>query len=98
MGHNGPEKTKYIDQGVGSHIEMITVNGGVQVGFGVVEQWGDMCLVIEGKTSVFTFSNLLLKSLTEGAVRTESGSLFQYCTTLTETCSRNLEYFVDVPP
>ncbi len=30
------------------------------------------------------FSNLFLKILTEGAVTTEAGSLFQYFTTLTE--------------
>ncbi len=29
-------------------------------------------------------SNLFLKTLTEGAVTTEAGSLFQYFTTLTE--------------
>ncbi len=27
MGHNGPEETKYIEQGVGLHIDMNTVNG-----------------------------------------------------------------------
>ncbi len=37
-----------------------------------------------GKTSGQTFSNLFLKTLTEGAVTTEAGSLFQYFTTLTE--------------
>ncbi len=26
-GHNGPEETTYIKQGVGLHKEMITVNG-----------------------------------------------------------------------
>ncbi len=36
------------------------------------------------KTTVYTFSNLVLKILTEGAVRTATGSLFQYFTTLTE--------------
>ncbi len=59
---------------------MITVNGGVQVGWGrgvgKMGRWG--------KTPVQTFSNLLLKTLTEGAVTTEAGSLFQYFTTLTE--------------
>ncbi len=38
-----------------------------------------------GETSVQTFSNLFLKPLTEGAVTTEAGSLFQYFTTLTES-------------
>ncbi len=33
-----------------------------------------------GKTPVQTFSNLFLKILTEGAVTTEAGSLFQYFT------------------
>ncbi len=54
--------------------------GGVQVG-------GDECSVNEGewgKTSVQTFSNLFLKALTEGAVTTEAGSLFQHFTTLIE--------------
>ncbi len=50
-----------------------------------------------GKTSVQTFSNLFLKTLTEGAVTTEAGSLFQYFTTLTENADpRTLEYFVGV--
>ncbi len=31
VGHSGPEETTYIEPGVGQHIEMITVNGGVQV-------------------------------------------------------------------
>ncbi len=26
VGHNGPEETTYIEQGVGLHIEMITVD------------------------------------------------------------------------
>ncbi len=42
-------------------------------------QWGRW-----GKTSVQTFSNRFLKTVTEGAVATEAGSLFQYFTTLTE--------------
>ncbi len=68
---------------------MITVNGwyaGGKEGFGgrvkggcVFSEWGKW-----GKTSVQTFSNLLLKTLTEGAATTEAGSLFQYFTTLTE--------------
>ncbi len=37
-----------------------------------------------GKTSVQTFSSRFLKTLIEGAVTTEAGSLFQYFTTLTE--------------
>ncbi len=45
----------------------------------VFSQWGRW-----GKTSVQTFSNRFLKTLTEGAVTTEAGSLFQYFTTLTE--------------
>ncbi len=45
----------------------------------VFSQWGRW-----GKTSVQTSSNLFLKTLTEGAVTTEAGSLFQYFTTLTE--------------
>ncbi len=35
-----------------------------------------------GKTSVQTFSNRFLKTLTEGAVTTKAGSIFQYFTTL----------------
>ncbi len=55
--------------------------GGVEVGRGkggggVFSQWR--------KTSVQTFSNRFLKTLTKGAVTTEAGSLFQYFTTLTE--------------
>ncbi len=46
-------------------------------GGGGVEEWGD-------ESSVQTFSNLFLKALTEGAVTTEAGSLFQYFTNLTE--------------
>ncbi len=37
-----------------------------------------------GNTSVQTFSNLFLKTLTERADATEAGSLIQYFTTLTE--------------
>ncbi len=62
--------------------------GGVQVeGGGVGEmRWG---WVVRqrgrwGKTFVKTFSNRFLKTLTEGTVTTEAGSLFQYFTTLTE--------------
>ncbi len=51
--------------------------GGVQVGWRGVGQWGRW-----RKTSVQTFSNLFLKTLTQGAVTTEAGSLFQYFTTL----------------
>ncbi len=50
--------------------------GGREMGRCVFSQWG--------KTSVQTFSNLFLKTLTEGAVVTEAGSLFQYFTTPTE--------------
>ncbi len=35
-----------------------------------------------GKTSVRTLPNLFLKTLTQGAVTTEAGSLFRYFTTL----------------
>ncbi len=69
---------------------MITVNGwcaGGKVGGGgvgkrggwVFSQWGRW-----GKTSVQTSSYRFLKTLTEGAVTTEAGSLFQYFTILTE--------------
>ncbi len=64
---------------------MITVNGWCAGGkgggdrVGVFSQWGRL-----GKTSVQTSSNRFLKALTEGAVTTEAGSLFQYCTTPTE--------------
>ncbi len=53
---------------------MITVIGWSAGGMG--GRWG--------KTSVETFSNRFLKTLTEGAVTTEAGSLFQYFTNLTE--------------
>ncbi len=60
---------------------MITVNGlcaGRRGGVSVqsIGRWG--------KASVEIFSNLFLKTLTERAVTTEAGSLFQYFTTLTE--------------
>ncbi len=42
----------------------------------VFSQWGRW-----GKTSVLNLSNRFLKTLTEGAVTTEAGSLFQYFTT-----------------
>ncbi len=48
-------------------------------GVGVFSQWGRW-----GKTSVQTSYNRFLKTLTEVAVATERGSLFQYLTTLTE--------------
>ncbi len=54
--------------------------GGVQVGRGVgVQSMGEL-----GKTSVQIFSNRFWKTLTEGAVTTETGSLFQYFTTFTD--------------
>ncbi len=37
-----------------------------------------------GETSVLTFSSPFMRTLTEGAVTTEGGSLFQYFTTLAE--------------
>ncbi len=47
--HSGPEKTAYIEQGVGLHIEMITVNGWCAGGMGrVVSKWGDECSVNGG--------------------------------------------------
>ncbi len=58
----------------------------VQLGGGV--NWGDGISVNleagERLSKVQPFSNLFLKILTEGAVTTEAGSLFQYFTTLTE--------------
>ncbi len=58
---------------------MITVNGRCVSG-----KWGDECSVngerLLSKLSP-TFSS---KTLTEGVVTTEAGSLFQYFTTLTE--------------
>ncbi len=62
-------------------------------------QWGRL-----GKTSVQTFSYRFLKKMTEGAVTTEAGGLFQYFTTLAENADpllrrwRTLEYLVGVPP
>ncbi len=63
--------------------------GGVQVGrgWGVGESgvWVSVqSMGIWEKTSVQTFSNRFLKALTEGAVTTEAGTLFQYFTTITE--------------
>ncbi len=34
VGHNGPEETIYKEQGVGEHIEMITVKGWCAGGMG----------------------------------------------------------------
>ncbi len=64
--------------------------GGVQVvggEYGIremrVQSMGEM-----GKTFVQTFSNRFLKTLTEGAVTTDAGSLFQCFTTLTENAGQ----------
>ncbi len=62
---------------------MIAVNGWCAVVMGGVGKWGDECSVNWGD-SVQTFSNLFLKTLTEGAATAEAGSLFPYFTTLTE--------------
>ncbi len=56
---------------------MITVNGGVQVGWGVRE-------ILEKCVQSMGEMGKDLKKLTEGAVTTEAGSLFQYFTTLIE--------------
>ncbi len=57
--------------------------GGVQVGRGVgVQSMGEL-----GKTSVQIFFNRFLKTLAEGAVTTETGSLFQYFTTYTDNAN-----------
>ncbi len=50
----------------------------VQVGRGE-QEIGDMSV----QSAVQTFSNLFLKALTEGAITTETCSIFQYFTTLT---------------
>ncbi len=60
--------------------------GGVQVGWVRVRN-GEVSAQSMGgweKTSVPTFSYIFLKKLTEGAVMTDTRSLFQYFTTLTE--------------
>ncbi len=54
--------------------------GGLQGGVG---EWGEECSVKGGDGERF-LSNLFLKTVTEGGVTTEAGSLFQYFTTLTE--------------
>ncbi len=65
--------------------------GGVQVERGGVGTWGVGVSVQSmgrwGKTSVQTFSNPFLKKLTEEAVTTEAGSLFQYFTTFIENAN-----------
>ncbi len=48
----------------------------------VFSQWGRW-----GKTSVQTSSIRFLETLTEGAVTTEAGSLFQFFTTLTDNAN-----------
>ncbi len=57
-----PEETPYR----GVQVEW----GGREIVKRVFSQWGRW-----GKTSVKTFSNLFLKTLTEGAVTAEAGSL-----------------------
>ncbi len=63
--------------------------GGVQVGGStglgkcVFRQWGRW-----GKTFVQTFFNRFLKTLTEGAVTKDAGSLFQCFTIPTENASQ----------
>ncbi len=73
-----------LSMAVGLHIDMITVNGWCAGwkggGVGVFSQWGRW-----RKTSIQTFPNRFLKILTERAVTTEAGSLFQYFTTRTES-------------
>ncbi len=73
----------------------VSVNRG---NVGVFSQWGRW-----GKIFVQPFSNLFLKTLTEGALTTEAGSLFQYFTTLTgndetplQVVVRTLEFLVGV--
>ncbi len=51
VGHNGLEETAYIKQGVGLHIEMITVNGwceGGKEGGGSGKEGAGECLVNGG--------------------------------------------------
>ncbi len=60
-------------------VVQVRLGGSREMGKWVFNQWGRW-----GKTSVQTFSNLFLKTLTEEAVTMEAGSLFQYFTTLTE--------------
>ncbi len=72
--------------------------GSVQVGRGGrAKGGGGECSVNGGeggKTYVQAFSNLFLKTLTEGAVTTEAGSLFQYFTTLTENADPLLRWWL----
>ncbi len=66
---------------------MWTANGWRAVRGGGLGNWGDEISVNgvdRGKTSVHIFSNLFLKMLTDGAIMTEAGGLFQYFTTLAE--------------
>ncbi len=76
-----PKETTYAD---GYHLEMVIVNGWCAGGEGGVRSLGRCVLSQWGKTSVQTFSNRFLKTLKEGAVTTEAGSLYQYFSTLTE--------------
>ncbi len=62
---------------------MTTVNGGVHVGWGGVGKWADDCYVNGGDGEIL-LSSVFLKPLTEGAVTTEAGSLFQFFTTIIE--------------
>ncbi len=73
---------------------MITVNGWCAGGkggerVGVFSQWGRW-----GKISVQTFSDHFMKTLTEEAVTTEAGSLFQCFTTLTENADPLLRWWL----
>ncbi len=79
MGHNGPEQVTYRDDNCLWAVCMLDGEG--------VGDWGDECSVNGGDGERLVskhFSNLFLKALTEGVVTTETGSLFQYFTSLTE--------------
>ncbi len=71
--------------------------GGAQVRWGgvgeremSVQAMGEM-----GKNFCPKFRQTFLETLTEGGITTETGSLFQYFTTITTS---TLEYLLGVPP
>ncbi len=70
--------------------------GGLQGGVG---EWGEECSVNGGDGERFLSKlspTFFLKTLIEGAVTTEAGSLLQYFTTLTENADPRLRRWLEV--
>ncbi len=90
VGHSGPEETPYIYRG--------RIKNRDEPGKWAVYRWegGGECSVNGrwGKAFTQTFSNVFLKTSTEGAVTTKAGSLFQYFITLAENVDRLLRRWI----